>query len=322
MSKNNKLKGITLVTGVLLAVFITSCNAKNSPSKNGFDLSNASIPIEKILSGGPGKDGIPAINQPVFITQDKASFIKDSDRVLALEIDGIAKAYPINILNWHEIVNDKIGDQFFAVTYCPLCGTGAVISANIKGHNSRFGVSGLLYNSDVLLYDEHTESLFSQILLKAISGSLVGESLTPLVSTHTTWGRWKELYPNTQILSTNTGYVRDYTRNPYGDYGSSRVLYFPVPSSTGKPDTFHPKETVIGLIDGSNIKMYPFSELDKNGQSEFVDMINGKSYSVIWDSVNKSAQIKNENAQLIPTVQGFYFAWNAFYPESKVYISK
>lgn len=322
MNINHKLKGIMTMIGLTSVVFVSSCNAQNGPSKNGFDLSNASIPIEKILSGGPGKDGIPAIDNPIFATQDKADFMKDSDRVLALEVDGVAKAYPINILNWHEIVNDKIGDQSFAVTYCPLCGTGAVFSADVKGKHSRFGVSGLLYNSDVLLYDDRTESLFSQILSKAISGPLVGENLMPLVSTHTTWGKWKTLHPDTQVLSTDTGYVRDYTRNPYGDYGSSRVLYFPVSSSADKPNTFHPKETVIGLIDGSNIKMYPFSELDKNGRPEFVDIINGKRYTVIWDSVNKSAQIKNNNSQLIPTVQGFYFAWNAFYPESKIYISK
>ena len=322
MKNNNKLKSVVAAIGLASVVFMSSCNAQNSVSKNGFDLSNSSISIDKILSGGPGKDGIPAIDSPIFVTQEKADFIKDTDRVLALELNGVAKAYPINILNWHEIVNDKIGDQSFVVTYCPLCGTGAVFSADVKGKHSRFGVSGLLYNSDVLLYDEHTESLFSQILSKAISGPLVGESLTPLVSTHTTWGKWKELHPDTQLLSTNTGYSRDYTKNPYGDYGSSRVLYFPVSGAKDKPESFHPKETVVGLIDGSNIKMYPFSELDKNGQSEFIDIINGKSYTILWDGVNKSAQIKNNSSQVIPTLQGFYFAWNAFYPESKVYISK
>ena len=322
MKINNYLRNIVIIIGATSVAFVSSCNAQNGPSKNGFNLSNASIDVSKILSGGPGKDGIPAIDNPVFVTKDKADFIKNTDRVLALEVNGVTKAYPINILNWHEIVNDKIGDKSFAVTYCPLCGTGAIFSADIKGKHSRFGVSGLLYNSDVLLYDKRTESLFSQILSKAISGQLVGESLTPLVSTHTTWGKWKELYPNTQVLSTDTGYIRDYTQNPYGDYGSSRALYFPVSSSKDKSDTFHPKETVIGLIDGDNIKMYPFSELDKNGQAEFIDIINTKSYTIIWDSANKSAQIKNKDLQVIPTLQGFYFAWSAFYPDSKVYISK
>ncbi|SMN16143.1 hypothetical protein CRYPA_24 [uncultured Candidatus Thioglobus sp.] len=207
----------------------SGCNAQNSISKNGFYLSNSSIDITQILSGGPGKDGIPAIDNPVFVTKDKADFLKDVNRVLAVEIDGIAKAYPINILNWHEIVNDSIGDKSFAVTYCPLCGTGAVFSADIAGNHSRFGVSGLLYNSGVLLYDDVTESLFSQILSKAISGPLVNEKLQVLASTHTTWGGWKEQHSDTLVLSTDTGYSRDYTRNPYGNYGASRTLYFPAP---------------------------------------------------------------------------------------------
>ncbi|MBT3195264.1 MAG: DUF3179 domain-containing protein [Candidatus Ruthia sp.] len=322
MNTNNRLKKIIATIGITSIVFITSCNAQNGISKNGFDLSNASIGVDKILSGGPGKDGIPAIDNPVFVTKNKSGFIKDTDRVLALEVDGVAKAYPINILNWHEIVNDKIGDKAFAVTYCPLCGTGAVFSSNIKGKHSRFGVSGLLYNSDVLLYDDQTESLFSQILSKAISGPLVGEDLTPIVSTHTTWGRWKALHPNTLVLSTATGHVRDYTKNPYGDYGTNRSLYFPAPSSSPDANSFHPKETVIGLKDGDQIKAYPFSELDKNEQSEFTDLIDGKAYTILWDSESKTAQIKDQTGNVIPTIQGFYFAWIAFYPDSLIYKTK
>ena len=322
MQINNKLKSVAVIIGLVSVVLVSSCNAQNGPSKNGFDLSNASISVDEILSGGPGKDGIPAINNPLFVTKDEADFIKDKDRVLALEIDGVAKAYPINILNWHEIVNDNIGGKAFAVTYCPLCGTGAVFSADIAGEQSRFGVSGLLYNSDVLLYDERTDSLFSQILSEAISGPLVGEKLTSLVSTHTTWGKWKELHPNTLVLSTDTGYRRDYTRNPYGGYGTSRALYFPAPSSSVNADSFHPKETVIGLVDGDRVKAYPFSELDKNNKSEFTDMIDRQSYTILWDSQSKTAKIKDQSGNVVPTIQGFYFAWVAFYPESLIYTTK
>ena len=102
MKVTNQLKSIIIIIGITSAVFVSSCNAQNSPSKNGFDLSNASIPVEKILSGGPGKDGIPAIDHPVLVDKDQADFIKDSDRVLALTIGSVAKAYPINILNWQE----------------------------------------------------------------------------------------------------------------------------------------------------------------------------------------------------------------------------
>ncbi len=322
MKINKQLKSVVAIVILAFIVLVSSCNAQSGPYKNGFDLSNSSIPVDEILSGGPGKDGIPAIDKPIFVAQDKANFIKDDGRVLALEINGVAKAYPINILNWHEIVNDKIGDKAFAVTYCPLCGTGAIFSSNIKGKHSRFGVSGLLYNSDVLLYDDRTDSLFSQILSKAISGPLVGEKLTPIASRHTTWGRWKELHPNTLVLSTATGYIRDYTKNPYGDYGTNRLLYFPAPSSSPDAHSFHPKETVIGLVDGDRIKAYPFSELDKNAKSKFVDLINGKAYTILWDSENKSAQIQTQSGEILPTIQGFYFAWMAFYTDSEIYRSK
>ena len=303
---------------LVFVLIISSCGAQDLSSKNGFDLSNASVAIEEILSGGPGKDGIPALDKPVFVDASSAEFLQDEDRVLALEIDGVSKAYPIKILNWHEIVNDRIGATAFAVTYCPLCGTGVVFSRQLDNQVVRFGVSGLLYNSDVLLYDDQTESLFSQILAQAISGPLVGKKLETLISTHTTWGKWRQLHPQSLVLSTATGYHRDYERNPYGDYASSHALYFPVASSDAA-ERFHPKETVLGLVDGNRIKAYPFSELDKQGRASFVDVIDAKSYRIEWDSQSRTANIFNEQDQSVFTLQSFYFAWMAFYPETRLF---
>jgi hypothetical protein len=145
----------------------------------GFDLSNAQIPVAEILDGGPPKDGIPAIDRPEFL---KASVAKlpDETRVLGVWVNGIAKAYPINFMNYHEIVNDLFANRPVVVMYCPLCGSGIAFDALVKGGPRTFGVSGLLYNSDVLLYDRHSESLWSQLMMEAVSGPMAGTALEML----------------------------------------------------------------------------------------------------------------------------------------------
>ncbi len=152
----------------------------------GFDFSKHSIPRSEIRSGGPPKDGIPAILEPKFVRVDQATFIKDQDRVLGLVHHGESKAYPINILNWHEIVNDVVGGRPVFITYCPLCGTGMAFDPTFNGRVYTFGVSGLLYKSDVLMYDHQTESLWSQIRKEAVTGEMIGSRLTLLPLIHTT----------------------------------------------------------------------------------------------------------------------------------------
>ena len=183
----------------------------------GFDTSRHSIPIDDIYDGGPGKDGIPAILKPKFISAEKADkmLLKKNDRVLGYVHNGQARAYPIKILNWHEIVNDRVGGASRVVTYCPLCRTGMVFDTEVKGRNLTFGVSGLLYQSDMLLYYHQTESLWSQIKSEAVTGNLTGSRLKLLSSTHTNWASWKSKHPKTQVLSDDTGYRRDYDRDPY-----------------------------------------------------------------------------------------------------------
>lgn len=151
---------------------------------NGFDVSHSSVPIAEILAGGPGRDGIPAIDRPRFVMPEQALFLNDDDQVLSVTIDGETRAYPLRILVWHEIVNDKIGTTPIAVTYCPLCGTGMVFSREVDAREVDFGVSGLLYQSDMLMYDRQTESLWSQLEMKAIAGRKVGNmcSLPPCIA--------------------------------------------------------------------------------------------------------------------------------------------
>lgn len=283
-------------------------------SSNGFDLSGALVPVEQIKHGGPARDGIPAISQPDFITASQADFLNDADRVLGISMQGQQRAYPVRILNYHEIVNDRFGDTAVMVSYCPLCGTGMAFLADRKNKTFEFGVSGLLYNSDVLLYDRQTESLWSQIRKQAISGPLKGQHLQQVPLEHTSWADWRTRYPQTQVLSQNTGYQRDYSRSPYAGYANSERLMFEVSAIDRR---YHPKEWVIGVEINGATKAYPFSELSQHS-GELVDVIGGKSIRLVFDAANRSGRVYAAN-KLLPSTTSYWFAWYAFHPDTQVY---
>lgn len=297
------------------------CEMSIATNRNGFDLDSASIPINEILQGGPGKDGIPAIDSPEFIQAADADFLKPDDRILGLTLDGKAKAYPVKILDWHEVVNDSIGDRYFAVTFCPLCGTGlAFETSKMDGADPSFGVSGLLYQSDVLLYDRASESLWSQLLGRAVTGDRLGELLQTIPIFHTSWEDWISRYPDTQVLGTQTGYRRDYNNSPYADYGESRRLYFDV--SEKVPDSFHPKEQVLGLEVDGHFRAYPFSELQKQGLLSFKVSLNGEALEIHWNPEAVSAYALDKDGNAFHSITSFWFAWYAFHPKTSVFIAQ
>ena len=176
MNRRDALRAATATTGVVALGMPLRAPAR---MLNGFDLTDTLIPEHLIEAGGPPRDGIPAIDEPLFVEPSRAG-LSDTDRVLGLALGAVARAYPVRILNWHEIVNDRIAGQPVAVTYCPLCGTGMAFDARVGGQITGFGVSGLLYNSDVLLYDRRTGSLGSQIMARAVSGPMKWQVLTPV----------------------------------------------------------------------------------------------------------------------------------------------
>jgi len=284
--------------------------------KNGFNITNALVPPEKILSGGPPRDGIPSIDQPKFVKASEADFLSDNDKVLGVTIKGEAKAYPIKILNWHEIVNDRIGGQAVVITYCPLCGSGMAFSAEVGGAPKTFGVSGLLYNSDVLLYDRETETLWSQIMGQAVAGKHRGKSLTLIPTDNTTWAQWKETHPKTQVLAENTGFTRDYDTSPYANYDKDPSVWFPV---TAKNKDYHAKTLVIGIEVDGKFKAYPFPELKKTKQTVIEDKFNGKQLKVHFDKKAVSAYITNAEGKKLSGTTLYWFAWYAFHPETEVF---
>lgn len=300
---------------ILAAIYPLLSQALNLfQPNNGFNLEGSLIPVDQILHGGPPRDGIPSIDKPKFVSAQKADFLKANDRVLGIERNGIRKAYPIRILNHHEIVNDRFDDEAIVVSYCPLCGTGMAFTAMARGKERTFGVSGLLYKSDVLLYDRQSESLWSQLKRIAVSGPLKGDKLEQIAMSHTTWDDWRS-QGNTQVLSLDTGFRRNYARSPYGDYDESRIIYFPV----GDVDKrYHPKEKVIGLELNGKFKAYPFAELAKSA-SPLNDSLGGQQLSIRFNAAQRSGGVYDQTGKEIPTVIAFWFAWSAFHPESAVF---
>jgi hypothetical protein len=283
---------------------------------NGFDVSNSSISPLAIQRGGPPKDGIPAIDRPKFVGAAQAG-LADGDRVLGLALNGIARAYPVRILNWHEVVNDRFAERAIAVTYCPLCGTGMAFEAGSAPQALSFGVSGLLYNSDVLLYDRKTLSLWSQILQQAVSGPARGSKLVAVPLTHTSWADWRRRHPATQVLSTDTGFTRDYGRDPYAGYDRVQSLMFEVQH---RDDRFALKEWVLGVELDGRTKAYPFSVLARrvDAKGELVDNLGGKRLRVRYDAAHGTAEAFDAEGRPLPGLMAFWFAWVAFHPRTEV----
>jgi hypothetical protein len=246
---------------------------------NGFDLQGALVPAEAILPGGPPRDGIPAIDRPRFVDAARSG-LAPKDRVLGLRLGREARAYPVRILNWHEIVNDRVDGRPVAVTYCPLCGSGVAFDARVAGQEASFGVSGLLYNSDVLLYDRGTQWLWSQIMGRAISGPLKGTPLVSLPLMHTSWADWRAREPATRVLSADTGNPRDYSRDPYEGF---EAVPRPVFDVQHRDDRAYIKEWVLGVVVDGQAKAYPFERLARRlgNEGTLQDRIAGRCASAI-----------------------------------------
>jgi hypothetical protein len=235
---------------------------------------------------------------------------------LGITHNGESRAYPIRVLNWHEVVNDTVGGTAVVITYCPLCGTGMVFDAVLDGATLDFAVSGLLYNSDMLLYDRQTESLWSQILARAISGKLKGRRLSLLPATYTSWKHWTELHPDGAVLDIDTGHRRDYSRDPYAGYDKSRTLYFDV---THRDRRYHEKEPVVGLVLDGQAKAWPLRELAKVKGGQLTDSINDKELRITYRRHDNAVSIVDADGTQLPSVPGYWFAWVAFYPNTLVF---
>lgn len=302
----------------MLIRIITACVIALVPAGaqeiGGFDLSRATIPLGEIYLGGPPRDGIPAIDAPKFLTSSAVTFLKDDDIVLSFTRGGVTRAYPLRILVMHEIVNDTFGQDAVAVTYCPLCGSAMVFDRSIGGKVRRLGVSGLLYQSDVLMYDRETESLWSQLKMQAVSGPEAGKTLNWLASEHLTWKAWRAKHPGGGVLSMDTGHRRNYTADPYRKYFASERTMFPVNHlRTELPN----KEWVIGVLINGVAKAYPVSRLPASAMD---DSVGQSAVKVSFDHASRHAVVLDAEGNAVPHVLVFWFAWQAFYPQTGLWL--
>ena len=244
-----------------------------------FDIS--AVPYDEIFSGGPGKDGIPAIDDPRFESiEDARSWVSGQSPVIALEIDGDARAYPLAILTWHEIVNDTVGGEPVIVTFCPLCHTALVFERTLDGTVHDFGVSGNLRLSDLVMYDRQTETWWQQATGKGIVGDLTGARLEFVPSQLIGLDQFAEAYPDGQVLSRETGFVRSYGRNPYVGYDIVDQQPFLFAGVTD--GRLAPKERVVtlGEQDSEAPISIPYSELRETGVVNLD--FEGQPLAVFW----------------------------------------
>ena len=200
-----------------------------------------------IRSGGPPPDGIPAIDAPRFAPTAEIDFLADDEAVLALEIDGDARAYPLQIMTWHELVNDTVGDVRVTISYCPLCNSSVAYDRTVGARVLDFGTSGMLYQSSMVMYDRQTQSLWTHFDGVAVIGELVGTELDFHPMSVVAWSAWRDAHPDGLVLTRETGHHRSYGRNPYAGYETSERLLSPAFQSVEFDERLPAKERVVGI---------------------------------------------------------------------------
>lgn len=334
-----------------------SGDGADSPTDGGSNDSPAGLPTvdrslpenyrnaelkDAMVSGGPGKDGIPAIDDPEFTaTDDPPSNLGAGDPVFGVAMNGEAKAYPQYVLVWHEIVNDVVGGESIAVTYCPLTGT----SQGFYRGGVEFGVSGKLINSNLVMYDRATDSLWPQMLAAAISGPHEGAYLEEFQVIWTTWEQWREQHPETVVLTEDTGYVRNYGGDPYGQY-NPRDGYYADDSTLFGPltidDRFNKKDVVLGTRNADGATAIPKAILREELVIE--GATNGVPYITVYDRALDTGYVyRNPDNTTVEYDSGIFsvgddkygpsslplereigfdamwFAWYGYYPSTEVH---
>lgn len=331
------------------------------------------VPPEDIIFGGPPPDGIPAIDNPKFVSVEEADeWLDDREPVVVVDEFGEPRAYPIQILIWHEIVNDTVGGVPLAVTYCPLCNSAITFRRVVRGVEVTFGTSGKLYASNLVMYDRATESLWTQLDGRAVAGVLTGERLTMVSSPLLAWSDFKATYPEGKVLSRETGYVRRYGTNPYYGYDDQGTRPFLFRGDFDPRAV--PKQRVVaialegeaaawtlqavtddqagaavtpGMVGGRQVVIFwkagQSSALEGNSTSGgrdvgsvgvFDPIVEGRALTFrvegdriidretgsAWDVTGRAVAGPLAGTQLtrIPHFDTFWFAWAAFYPDSKL----
>ena len=292
------------------------------------------VPVGEILAGGPPPDGIPSIDNPAFSALEEGratGWLRNLDPlepVMSLSINNDARAYPLRILTWHEIVNDEVGGEAVVVTYCPLCNSSLVFKRNHKGHLLDFGTTGLLRHSDLIMYDRQTSTWWQQFTGEAIVGSLSGERLEFVPSRLESFVSFRTRYPNGRVLIPNEMSERDYGRNPYVGYDSlSKPFLFPDSIDVAPLNAM---DRVVAFVVDSGAYAVPLDLLRRKRDIKIEDI------QLRWFSGQRSAldtseiangrdvgnvvvvRTKGEANEDIPYHVTFAFAFRAFHPKGTI----
>ena len=293
------------------------------------DFSKSSIDFSEILSGGPRKDGIPSIDEPAFRPANEIKGIAATEPVIRLEINGDLRAYPLQVLTWHEIVNDTVGGVPVTVTYCPLCNTALVFRRVVDGEPTTFGTTGKLRNSDLVMYDRKTQSWWQQFTGEAIVGSETGNELEMLPSRVVAFGDFAAEAPNGKVLVPNNPSLRAYGRNPYRGYDSRPMPY---PFFTGEmPKGIAPMIRVVVIKDRGNPKAVSLVTLREKGEMSVGDVTlrwtPGVNSALDSRRIAKGRDVgavrvvrKGADGKEVDVVHDitFAFAFHAFHPDAQI----
>lgn len=298
-----------------------------------YDLTGLVVDRDKLLHGGPWKDGIPSLTTqaarpddrdlnlhgskpPEELNAKRADYLRPDDRLVVVTVNAVTKAYPIKVLNWHEIVNDVVGGTPIAVIYCPLCDSVSVVDRRVGDDTLEFGVSGLLYNSNVVMYDRTHDALWSQEHTGAISGPHVGKPLTHLWSWRIVPAKsWRTAHPDAPVLTYATGYRRSYAAGAYHHYFTHDELKFPVDH---KDDRLPNKTPVIGVVAGDVARAYPLSAIAAAPEGVLRDTLGDGEVVLRSTDEGKGVAIESipDGGRVLHT---FWFAWSAFHKKTELY---
>lgn len=360
LMKENLLREMPKPISLSVIVLFIGCGGGGGGgSSSGGDVVDNTwlIPQGQVVDGGPGKDGIPALINPVYVALDQAT-VSDGSLVIGIKLAADTFAYPHDIMDWHEVLNDTLPSGPIVLSYCPLTGSAMLWKSTASDPRPTFGVSGLLYNSNLILYDRQTDSDWSQMRVQAVRGLRRGEVPESLPLVEMTIESWREMYPGSAVLSRQTGHDRDYDSYPYGGFRLNDELLFPV---TPYDQRLHEKTRVVGVAVGGVARAYVIDEF-----ASFIEIINDEinnipivvigssdsKYGVIFERTLSDGTVLTfaESADPRPTVMtdnegntwdifgealtgsratqrlglpkshvAYWFAWGAFHPDSEIY---
>jgi hypothetical protein len=293
------------------------------------DFTKQLVPVTEFQSGGPPKDGIPAIDEPRYTMADDVDFLEDREPVILVTLDGESRAYPLQILTWHEIVNPRLGDVPLAVTFCPLCNTAIAFDRRLDGQVLDFGTTGKLRDSDLVMYDRQTESWWQQFSGRALVGELAGKKLRQLPARIVSWGEFRRMHPSALVLNRDTGFGRDYGTNPYAGYDDVDSPPF-FAARNADDDRLPPKERVVYVEVGADAFAVPFPalaarrtiELDTAAGELVVRWRPGVASALDDAAVAAGRDVGSASVLLdgepVPFSEPFWFAVAAFRPDIEI----